>query len=184
MTVVCCEWMSAQPLHEVAGKELLDSFSYHHAFIHFHTVKHSLPPENKQQQLTAKQKQTPLPYTKPPQRQRKEGKTRTGNQNLKKTIKTWPPKRKRQGYNHGEEKGWEILLLMAVLVLMLTMLHDNFISPLRKVHGMPYNVLYNKTLNQHVLTLPPPHPPSWWSYRVCLCLAWMRFHRSKSFQKL
>ena len=51
-------------------------------------------------------------------------------------------------------KGWEILLLMAVLVMMLTMPDDNFTDPLRKVHGLPQNVLYNKTLNQHVLTLP------------------------------
>ena len=36
----------------------------------------------------------------------------------------------------------------------VTMLHDNFISPLWKVHGMPYNVSYNKTWNQHILTLP------------------------------
>ena len=55
-------------------------------------------------------------------------------------------------------KGWEILLLLEVLVSMMTILQDNFINPLQKSDGLPYNVLYSKTLNRHVLALPNDNP--------------------------
>ena len=161
MAMFCCEWMPSQTWHGVSGKEWPNLFSYHYPFIHFQTIERSLPPENKQQQQTGRTKATPLrppqkqqQQQQPLQRQRKERKNKNGKPKFKKTTKNMTPKMETSRLQSWRIKGWEILLLMAVLVMMLTMLHDNFIDPLWKVHGMPCNVSYNKTWNQHILTLP------------------------------